>query len=231
MNNKFLLGDTIEEKYNLLIEKIAKLLDRINVTPNLITILGLLFAVASAILFHFTHLIIGGILVCVAGIFDSIDGCLARLKDQETKFGAFLDSILDRYSEFFLYLGLWSYLRHTHTVLALLFEIIVLLTIVGSFMTSYTKTRAEGLNINCKIVFLHRPERFAFLGLATIITGVLNPMTATISYYLLNDILLKCVLLFLAVGTNYSSIQRFLQVRKTIIENNKNRYYIDKIQK
>jgi CDP-diacylglycerol--glycerol-3-phosphate 3-phosphatidyltransferase len=108
---------------------------------------------------HISH---GGWLFLLSGPFDALDGSLARTAGLETRFGAFLDSFIDRYSEAAVLFGLlcWSTFHSRHTLVVLTF-----LTLVGSLMVSYARARAEGLNISCKVGLFTRLERFVVLAL------------------------------------------------------------------
>ena len=149
-------------------------LARLGISPNLLTSIGLLLSVASALVIAQGYLFLAGLLVLFAGIFDMFDGAMARLRNAATTFGAFLDSTLDRYSESIILFGLlWYALQHPSLqdrlwpvpheqtwMIALIF-----VSVVGSLMVSYTKARAEGLGIECKGGLLARPERVIILAI------------------------------------------------------------------
>ncbi len=123
------------------IRQIASLLSRTGVHPNVITILGFLLSLIPPVFYAIGKPIIGAVLLILTNIFDSIDGTLARMSKKETRFGAFLDSSLDRFSEFALFLGIAYYFRNEPLNLFL-----TLIAMFGSFMVSYTRARAEGLD-------------------------------------------------------------------------------------
>ena len=129
----------------------------------------------------------GGLVALGASVFDMLDGRVARRRGRETKFGAFLDSTMDRYSDMLLYMGLLIlYARLDRTP----HMVLVWVAAFGSFMTSYARARAESLIPDCKVGFLERPERLVLL----ILGAVANRMVA--------------VLWVIAVLANVTAIQR-----------------------
>ncbi len=123
------------------IRQIAFLLSRTGVHPNVITVLGFLLSLIPPVFYAMGRPVIGAILLILTNVLDSIDGTLARISGKESRFGAFLDSSLDRFSEFALFLGIAYYFRHEPLNLFL-----TLAAMFGSFMVSYTRARAEGLD-------------------------------------------------------------------------------------
>lgn len=174
------------------IAAIARWLQSIGATPNMVSFVGFALTIGAAVLLATGHLRIGGGVLWVAAMFDMIDGALARLSQSESKFGAFLDSTLDRYAESVTFLGLavfYANQANAQTHLLLIF-----LTLIGSWAVSYTRARAEGLNIECKVGILQRPERLVLL-IAGLILGLVLP-----------------VLWLLAVMTNITAGQRIYEV-------------------
>lgn len=153
-------------------EKVVRPLAAIGLTPNGATLLGLLLSGATAAVLATGHLRIGGILVALAGIFDMVDGALARIRNQKTVFGAFFDSTLDRYSEGLVLLGVLLYAVEQPPSLARTWTIaLTYVAALSSLMVSYTKARAEGLGLECKIGFMARPERVVLLAVGLILGG------------------------------------------------------------
>lgn len=144
---------------------------RIPLNPNTLTITGFLVTAAAALVIP-NNLRLGGLLILFGGIFDMFDGIVARTNGKATKFGAFLDSVLDRYSDAFLFLSIGYYLvaqgEHTGAFLSLG-------TLVGAFIVSYTRARAEGLGASCHTGIMERPERIILLIFATV-TGWVVPV-------------------------------------------------------
>ena len=152
---------------NYVTQPIVNLLARTPVTPNMLTWLGFLITIGAAIIIATEHLWIGGIVVLVAGLFDMLDGALARVTNRVTRFGGILDSTLDRLSEAALLLSLLVvYARGQDVAEGLLVGIALL----GSLMVSYTRARVEGLGIECKVGLFTRPERVIVLALGLILS-------------------------------------------------------------
>ncbi len=175
---------------------IAVRLNSYGITPNTITLIGFVLTILSAIIIATGYFFVGGLVLGVAALFDMLDGVLARLS-KPSKFGAFLDSTLDRYSESFSFLGLVYYyltFANARNELSLIFFILI-----GSLMVSYTRARAEALNIECKVGLLQRPERLVIL-----IVGLLS--------YWVFPIVLTVALWILAIFTNVTALQRIYDV-------------------
>ncbi len=170
---------------------VAAALVRLGITPNTLTIVGFLINVGVGLIIATGNLFTGGLFLLFAGLFDMLDGAVARLGQRVTIFGGFLDSTLDRYSEAAVFLGLLAlYTREGHATEVLLTYAVV----VGSLMVSYTRARAEGLGLRCEVGWLQRPERIALLGLG-LIFNVMLP-----------------VLWLLAILTNLTTVQRVVHV-------------------
>ena len=168
------------------------------ITPNNLTSLGFFLTAISAALLLVGQLRWGGLVLIVAALFDLLDGSLARQTNQISSFGAFWDSTLDRYSESLTLLAL---VYHYVTVMGAAqgqrggTEIVLLaVTLIGSFMVSYTRARAEALNFECKAGILQRPERIILL-IMGLLFGWMQP-----------------VLWILAIFTNVTAIQRMVEV-------------------
>lgn len=174
------------------VNALVRWLHGMGVTPNMVSFAGFALTICSAALLATGNLRIGGGLLWAAAMLDMVDGALARLGPGESKFGAFLDSTLDRYSESITFLGLAIYYAgagEAQTQLLLIF-----FTLVGSWGVSYTRARAEGLGVECKVGILQRPERLVIL-ITGLILGLVLP-----------------VLWILAVMTNVTAIQRIHEV-------------------
>ena len=110
-----------------------------------------------------------------AGLFDMMDGRVARVGNMSSTFGAFYDSVLDRYSELFTLLGISYYLLLNHYLCG---SILTSIALIGSLMVSYVRARAEGLDLECKVGLMQRPERVVLAALGAIFTGVFQDVTA-----------------------------------------------------
>ncbi|MFH1014876.1 MAG: CDP-alcohol phosphatidyltransferase family protein [Nitrospirota bacterium] len=147
------------------------LVKKIPLNPNVLTAAGFLITVAAAFVLPY-NVKLGGLLILAGGLFDMLDGIIARVNNRATRFGAFLDSLLDRYSDAFLFLSVAWYLaskgEHTGAFLSLG-------TLVGALLISYARARAEGLGESCSTGIMERPERIILLIFATL-TGWLVPV-------------------------------------------------------
>ena len=148
-----LIGRTI-------LNAIVGLLSALHVSPNVLTLIGLVINIVAAILFATNKFTWAGLVVIFAGIFDMVDGEVARRTGRVTKFGAFFDSSIDRYSDMVLLLGLVVWYAKVDRIF---YAGLVVMSIIGSIMTSYTRARAESLIPQCKVGFLERPERIVLL--------------------------------------------------------------------
>jgi CDP-diacylglycerol--glycerol-3-phosphate 3-phosphatidyltransferase len=146
---------------------LARLLARTPLTPNSITWIGFIITAAAAVLIVTEHNLAAGIVVLVAGFFDMLDGALARLTGRVTRFGAVLDSTLDRLSEAVVLLALlFIFAREQQTAWSLLTGVALL----GSLMVSYIRARIEGLGVQCKAGLFTRPERVILLALGLLLS-------------------------------------------------------------
>ncbi len=130
----------------------------LGLTPNIVTVLGLVPAVLGGLAFARGEVRLGGLFLLISGMMDMLDGAVARVSGGESKFGALLDSTIDRYAEIAVYLGLAVLYRDSALVLTG-----VILALCGSLMVSYVKARAEGLGLTCNVGMLQRPERLIIL--------------------------------------------------------------------
>jgi CDP-diacylglycerol--glycerol-3-phosphate 3-phosphatidyltransferase len=141
---------------------VVRILSHTPLTPNIVTWIGFIITLAAGALVVTEHLLAAGIVVLVAGLFDMLDGALARLTNKTTRFGAILDSTLDRVSEAVLLVSLLAvFVRGQEFAESML----VGAALVGSLLVSYTRARMEGLGIECKAGLFTRPERVIGLAL------------------------------------------------------------------
>ena len=150
-----MINERMQEWGRTQARRVAAWLRWTGLTPNMLTIIGLLLNIVVAAVLARGYLFVGGILVIGAGLFDLLDGAMARVTEQTTPFGAFLDSTLDRFSEAILYGGLLIYA-----------------TICGSLMVSYARARAEGLGYKLQNGLLARPERIIIFAAGLILGHV-----------------------------------------------------------
>ena len=144
----------------------AAALSRVGLGPNAVTLLGLAIAGVSAYLIAAGSLLAGGVVLLASGVFDMLDGALARSTGRATRFGALLDSVVDRLSEALVLLGLLVHYtqRGPEWGAALVYA-----ALVGSLMVSYLRARSEGLGIECKVGLMQRPERVVVLGVGLVV--------------------------------------------------------------
>jgi len=150
---------------------LSSIAKHIPLSPNILTIIGFLITVIAAFIIPY-NIRFGGIVILIGGLFDMFDGIVARVGGKTTKFGAFLDSVLDRYSDAFLFLAIAWHLAEKGDYTGALLS---LGTLVGAFLISYARARAEGLGESCHTGIMERPERIILLIFATI-TGWLVPV-------------------------------------------------------
>ncbi len=148
---------------------VVEILSRLRLKPDALTLVGLAIIIGAAYLVALGHFLIGGVLVLVSGLFDLLDGALARFTKQSTKFGAILDSTVDRVSEAAILFGLLiCYLsRGAPLEIVLIFAVLI-----GSFLVSYIRARAEGLGLECKVGLFTRAERVIVLAIGLLVNQV-----------------------------------------------------------
>jgi CDP-diacylglycerol--glycerol-3-phosphate 3-phosphatidyltransferase len=157
----------------LILDSIVNLLANLRVHPNILTLIGLVINILALVLFAKGIFAWAAVVILFAGIFDMVDGEVARRTDRVTKFGAFFDSVIDRYSDVLLLLGLIIW----YAKIGRIFYVgLTGLVLIGSVLTSYTRARAESLIPVCKVGFLERPERIVLL----IIGGLTDRMAAVL---------------------------------------------------
>jgi CDP-diacylglycerol--glycerol-3-phosphate 3-phosphatidyltransferase len=156
-----------------ILDKIVKILSRLQINPNILTFTGVLISFWAAFEFGYGNLFKGGLVIILAGLFDMLDGEVARVSRSETDFGAFYDSVIDRYSDVIILQGLMVYYARKQM---LGYVVLVGVVFMGAVLTSYARARAESLISSCKIGFMERPERIVLL----IIGGLANRMEAVL---------------------------------------------------
>jgi CDP-diacylglycerol--glycerol-3-phosphate 3-phosphatidyltransferase len=152
------------------LESLARVLARWNVSPDLVTFIGLILTIGVAVLAGLGEIRWAGVAYVFAAICDAIDGTLARVGGKGSRFGAFLDSTIDRFEESVVFLGLAVYYARVGGV----YEIpLILVATVGSLMVSYTRARAEALGVSCKVGFMTRVPRVVIMIVGMILDQVL----------------------------------------------------------
>ena len=151
--------ETIKRK----VREVARLVSRkvfINFHPNTLTIIGFIITCYASLLYASGVFWLGGIVLLIGGMFDIIDGEVAKLTNKSSKFGAFLDSCVDRYSDFIILFGMFCWYYNIEQTLPI---ILIFLAILGSYIVSYTRARAEGLGIECKVGLGERGVRIPII--------------------------------------------------------------------
>ncbi|KQM76343.1 CDP-alcohol phosphatidyltransferase [Pedobacter sp. Leaf216] len=224
------LRDRLQQGIYKVINPFVKGLIKIGLTPNMVTLIGLILNIGVAVIFvlgaeksnrgDMSYIGWGGALVLFAGLFDMLDGQVARLGNMSSKFGALFDSVLDRYSEMIMFLGICYYLVAHHYFLSSLFAFIAL---IGSMMVSYTRARAEGLGVECKGGLMQRPERVVTIGVFAIACGVAGHFIGGnykvympgISFHVFETIsIFTMPITLMAVLTNITAVKRLQDAKR-----------------
>jgi CDP-diacylglycerol--glycerol-3-phosphate 3-phosphatidyltransferase len=187
------LTDQMRIRFKGLLDTLGNFLNRLGITPNTLTMIGLAGNFIGALFLAQGKFLVGGLIVLSMGPVDALDGTMARLRGEPSDFGAFVDSVVDRYSELIIYGGL---LIHYVLVADGLLISLTFIAAAGSFLVPYIRARAEGLGYNAKVGILTRMERFLILAPSL----VLNIPWLGIG--------------IVAIFANITAIQRILSVRK-----------------
>ncbi len=177
------------------LDPIARFLNRLGLMPNTITILGLVGNTIGAYFLARGQMTIGGIFILLMGPVDALDGTMARLRGEASDFGAFVDSVTDRYSELVIFGGLIFYFSQQGQTLPV---VLSYLAAAGSVLVSYTRARAQSLGVETKVGILTRFERYLVLAPCLVLN---YPMVA---------------LWILAVLANVTALQRIIDVRSQV---------------
>lgn len=219
--------DGLQQGIYAVINPFVRMLIRMGVTPNMVTTVGLLGNIASAVIIawagyeaqrygtpRFDLITWAGAVTIVFSLFDMLDGQVARLGNMVSRFGALYDSVLDRYCELFTLGALSYYLIMNGWVIGAL---IAFLALVGSIMVSYVRARAEGVGLECKVGFMQRPERVVVTSagcLACGITGLAAPQSPDTAF-----IILLVAMAVIAVFANITAFARIDVCRKGLKNN------------
>ncbi|HEY8784683.1 MAG TPA: CDP-alcohol phosphatidyltransferase family protein [Mucilaginibacter sp.] len=217
-----------------LIEPLVKVFIKLGLTPNVVTSIGFVLNVGVAIVFiigaeegnrgDLSYVGWAGGLILFAGLFDMLDGQVARLGNMKSTFGALYDSVLDRYSELIMFLGICYYLVGHHYFLSSIFAFIAL---IGSMMVSYVRARAEGLGIEIKGGLMQRPERVVTIGLCAVLCGLSSLYIGGdyklyvpgIKFHVFETMSIFTIpIAIVAVLTNVTAFKRLMDAKKSILE-------------
>lgn len=217
-----LCRDWAQQTIYKIINPVVHSMIKIGITPNFITTTGLVLNIVATCIFLYAgmkgsrtdyyYLGWAGGIILFAGLFDMLDGQVARIGKMSSTFGALYDSVLDRYSELSVFFGICFYLVLQDYVIS---SIIAFLALIGSLMVSYVRARAEGLGIECKVGFMQRPERVVLTALGSLCCGIFGPYIPFTEYY--QPILVFVVPLFLvALFSNITAFARLNHCRKLL---------------
>jgi len=179
-------------------DPMVRILSKSGITPNALTLINLVLNIVAAYVIATSHFRLGGVLILVSGLFDLLDGALARFTRQTTKFGAILDSVTDRISEAAIFCGLliWYIPQGANLEIVLIFVVLI-----GSFLVSYIRARAEGLGWQCQVGLFTRAERVIVLAIGLLINQI----------FIHSIFIALCVL---AVFVFITVVQRLIYLRK-----------------
>lgn len=197
----------VQKAYHSATMPLTDRLIRIGVGPNAITTVGAGVVVASAIAFGFGGVRLGGFLLLLSGLIDTLDGQVARTTGQTTLFGAFYDSTLDRVGDGATFIGIAIFLLTTSGVrYPVLGAVLCMVAILSSLLVSYARARAEGLGLECKVGLVQRAERILLIGIPSMFIGP-GP----------EAMVLFTVIGILALGSTITVVQRFHYVRRVTV--------------
>lgn len=152
--------DFLRKFFDKVLNKVAGFFNKLGVKPNVVTAAGLIGSIAAAFLLARGNFLWGGIVAMVAGPLDALDGVLARMRNESGRFGSFIDSITDRYSEIFLYAGLTIHYLDSDQKN---FMLLAFMAVTGSLLVSYVRAKAESIELSAKVGFITRAERYLIL--------------------------------------------------------------------
>jgi CDP-diacylglycerol--glycerol-3-phosphate 3-phosphatidyltransferase len=196
-----LTGD-LEKPFYAAVNPLVERLIRAGVRPNTITTIGTGLVLVSAIVYATGHIRIGGLLLLLSGVADTLDGQVARGGAMVTRFGALYDSTLDRVGDGATFIGIGAFLLTAPDVAYRTPAVILcMIAILGSLLVSYARARAEGLGLDCKVGIAQRAERILGLGLASVVFGAGR-----------HALLLEAIVALLAIASLITVVQRFVYV-------------------
>ena len=188
----------------IILSAVANKMVALGITANMVTLFGFFVNLIATFYVATGRLVVGGILILFGGSFDMIDGAVARAQTNLRASGALLDSVVDRYSEGFLFLGALIYF---YTLESLIGIILAFGAWFGSILVSYVRARAEGLQVTCKVGLMQRPERIVLLGTGTLLQGILWDRFPIIQT---NALILLCVIGVLTLTTHITALHRLI---------------------
>ncbi|MFZ0534383.1 MAG: CDP-alcohol phosphatidyltransferase family protein [Anaerolineales bacterium] len=197
---KMTFSDRMRLVFKGVLDPVGAFFNRLGIYPNTMTLLGLAGNIIGAILIALGQMTLGGIIVLVMGLIDTLDGTMARLRGMPSEFGAFVDSVTDRYSELVIFAGLLYYFLNKGDWLSVL---AIYIAASGAVLVSYVRARAASLGMDTKVGFLSRFERYLVLAPSLIFNIPLIGIW------------------IIAIFANFTAIQRIVDVRRQAHEQNK----------
>jgi CDP-diacylglycerol---glycerol-3-phosphate 3-phosphatidyltransferase len=198
------LTDQMRVVFKGILDPLGAFFNRLGLMPNTMTILGLAGNTIGAVLLSQGQMVIGGLLILLMGPVDALDGTMARLRGMAGHFGAFVDSVTDRYSELIIFAGLlYFYMQQGDHLTALL----VYFAAAGSVLVSYIRSRGQSLGWDMKTGILTRMERYLVLGPALVLSFI-------------HPIIPQIAIAIIAVLANITAVQRIIDVRRQAIQDN-----------
>ena len=188
----------------MILSVVANKMVAIGITANMVTFFGFVVNLIATFYFATGRLVTSGILILFGGSFDMIDGAVARAQRNSRASGALLDSVIDRYSEGFLLLGVLIYFYSLESLLGI---VLAFSAWFGSILVSYVRARAEGLQVTCKVGLMQRPERIILLGTGTVLQGALLHKLPILQS---TGMILLCTLGILALTSHITAIHRLI---------------------
>ncbi len=193
-------SDRMRVVFKGILDPVGLFFNRLGIYPNTMTLIGLAGNIAGAILLALGYITVGGIVIMFMGLVDTLDGTMARLRGMPSEFGAFVDSVTDRYSDLVIFGGLLYYFLHKGDWISVLG---VYIAVSGAVLVSYIRARAASLGMDTKVGFLSRFERFLVLAPTLILS------------------IPELGVWIIALLANVTAIQRILDVRRQAHEQNK----------
>ncbi len=207
-HSKF-LSRFLKEYWYWLNRPFSLLLVKLHVTPNVLTVWGFLVTCVAGYFFHKGMIGAGGWFMIFGASFDLLDGQVARLTGKVSKSGAYFDSVMDRFSEGAVFLGLASHYRPSWIFY------FVILGLIGSMMVSYTRARGEGVGIDVKTGVMQRPERIAYLGVGSIFSPVFAHFLSFFAKVPLDFMTIGAIMI-IAIMTNLTALYRMNYVMRRL---------------
>jgi len=192
------LTDQFRVRFKGILDPLGAFFNRLGLMPNTMTILGLVGNVIGAVFISQGQFVLGGIMILIMGPVDALDGTMARLRGMAGHFGAFVDSVTDRYSELVIFAGMLYYYTKEGDTLAVM---LVFFAAAGSVLVSYIRSRGQSLGWDTKVGILTRMERYLVLAPALVLNFI-SPLITLIG------------IAIIAVLSNVTAVQRILDIRR-----------------